>query len=149
MDLVYVHRKMSKPTVHDSVELEPHWTDDDWGIEIPLDDEEIAKQGEEGPSIFAKFKALLSRLFSTNDKNEGTAESEFIEEPPKQVYIAEPVVYECQPSAIPSNVTDFVAVDLFAVDSEMPKNETRRKNNNHKRKCRSSKQHGIRAQSKG
>ena len=59
MDLVYVHRKMSKPTVHDSVELEPHWTDDDWGIEIPLDDEEIAKQGEEGPSIFAKFKSSL------------------------------------------------------------------------------------------
>ena len=141
---------MSKPTVHDSVELEPHWTHDDWGIEIPLDDDEkIAKKGEEGLSIFAKFKDVLSRLFSTNDKNEGTSESESIEEPPKQVYIAEPVVYECQPSVIPSNVTDFVAVDLFAVDSEMPKNETRRKNKNHKRKCRWSKQHGIRAQSKG
>ena len=46
MDLVYVHRKMSKPTVHDSVELEPHWTHDDWGIEIPLDDGEKLRRKE-------------------------------------------------------------------------------------------------------
>ena len=48
MDLVYIHRKMSKPTVHGSVELEPHWTDDDWGIEIPLDDGEGKYEARRG-----------------------------------------------------------------------------------------------------
>ena len=56
---------------------------------------------EEGISIFAKFKAVLSRLFITNDKNEGAATSKSIEEPPKQVYIAEQVVCECQPLGYP------------------------------------------------
>ena len=140
---------MSKPTVHDSAQLEPHWSDDDWGVEISLDDEEIVDQ-DEGPGILAKFKAVLSRLFGTNGNNEITVvESKSIEAPPKLVCIEEPAIYECQPSVIPSYENDYVTVDLFAVDSEMPKNERRKKKRSHRRKCLSSKQHGIRAQLKG
>ena len=98
---------MSKCAVDDSAQLELHWSDDDWGVEIPLDDDEEIVDQEEGPGIFAKLRAVLRRLFRTNDNNEITAESRSIEAPLEQVYIEEPAICECQPLVIPSYVNDF------------------------------------------
>ena len=128
--------------VHVFAQSEPHWMDDDWGEEIPLNDVEMAKPKQKEPIVFAKCKNMLNRLFSRDEKKEVESEKRLVVEQSDDVCCLNPACFDYSAFfPVTNSLAPFVDMtDVYA--EEVEKMERQRKRRSRRASARKSKQNG-------